>query len=62
MVVISAQEPVGAEDGGKLGLEDLERDLAVVLEVLGEVHRGHAALAELTLDAVAVGQGGDEAW
>ncbi len=54
-------EPLGAEDGGELGLEDLERHLALVLEVLGQVHRGHAALAQLALDAVAVGQGGGEA-
>ena len=55
------QEPLGADDGGQFGLQDLERDLAVVLQVLGQVHRGHAALAELALDAVAAGQGGGEA-
>ena len=54
-------EPVGADDGGELGLEDLEGDLAIVLEILGQVHGGHAALAELPLDAVAIGEGGDEA-
>ena len=51
-----AQEPLGAEDGGQLGVEHLERDLAVVPEVVGEVDGGHAALAELALDAVAVSQ------
>ena len=51
-----AQEPLGADHGGELGLEDLDGDLAVVLEVLGEVDRGHAARAELALDAVAVGK------
>ena len=54
-------EPLGADDGGELRLQDLERHLAVVLEVLRQVHRGHAALAELPLDAVAVGEGGGEA-
>ena len=34
---------------------------AVVLEVLREVDGGHAALSELALDAVAVGEGGAEA-
>ena len=29
-----------------------------VLQVLGEIDRGHAARAELALDAVAVGEGG----
>jgi hypothetical protein len=53
-------EPLGAQHGGQLGLEDLEGDLAVVPEVLGEVHRRHAALAQLALDAVALGEGGGE--
>ena len=52
-----AGEPLGAERGGQLGAQDLHRHLAVVLQVLGEVDRGHAALAELALDAVAVGEG-----
>jgi len=55
------QEPFGTDHGGQLGPEDLDRHLAVVLEVLGEVHRGHAALAQLPLDAVAVCQGDSEA-
>jgi len=50
-------EAVGAEDGGELGLQHLERDPAVVLEVLGEVNGGHAAGAELALDAVAALEG-----
>ena len=54
-------EALGADHGGELRLQDLERHLAVVLEVLGEVHGGHAALAEFALDAVAVGQRGGEA-
>ena len=44
----------------ELRVEDLDRDLAAVLQVLGEVDGGHAALAELALEAVAVGQGGRE--
>ena len=52
-----AQEPVGAEGGRQLGPQDLERDLAVVLEVAGEVDGGHPALPELALDGVAVGEG-----
>ena len=52
-----AQEPLGADDRGQLGPQHLDRDLAVVLEVLGEVDGGHAALAELALEAVAVGTG-----
>jgi len=53
-------EPLGAEDGGELGPEDLDGDLAVVLEVLGQVDRGHAAAANLALDRVVVGEGGPQ--
>ena len=51
------QEPLGADDGGELRAQQLERDLAVVLEVLREVDGGHAAGADLTFDPVAVGEG-----
>jgi len=54
-------EAVATEDGGQLGLEDLDRDLAVVLQVFGEVDRGHAARADLMLDAVAVLEGAGDA-
>src|SRR3972149_4401094 len=51
------QEPLRAQQGRELGLQNLDRDLAVVLEVLGEVDSSHASAAEFTLDAVAVRQG-----
>ena len=56
-----AEETLAAERGGELGPQHLERHLAPVPEVLGEVHRGHAAGADFPLDAVAVGEGGGEA-
>ncbi len=49
------EEPLGADHRGQLGPEDLDGDLALVPEVVGEVDRGHAARPELALDAVAVG-------
>ena len=52
-----ALESLRAERGRDRGQEHLERDGALVPEVAGEVHRGHAAAAELALDEVAVGQG-----
>ena len=52
-----AEKAVGADCGSKLRVEDLKRDRAVVLEVLGEVDRGHAPAPELALDAVPVRQG-----
>ena len=39
----------------------IQAHLAVVLEVLCEIDRGHAAGAQLPLDAVAVGEGRPEA-
>ena len=53
-------EPLGAEDRGELRLEDLERDLPVVLQVAGQVDRGHPTPAELTLDPVPIGQSGGD--
>src|SRR6478735_6647617 len=38
-----ALEPLGAKREGKLWAKDFERHVAVVLEVLRQVHRGHAA-------------------
>ena len=52
--MISVEEPLGAEHRAELGAEDLEGDLAIVLQVAGEVDDGHAAGAELALDDVAV--------
>jgi hypothetical protein len=49
-------ETLGAEHGGEFRLQDLDGNLAVVPEILGEEHRRHAALAELAFDAVAVRQ------
>ena len=50
------EEALGADHGRELGLEHLERDLPIVLEVLGEIYRGHPPRPELTLDAVPVGE------
>jgi len=49
------QETVGADDRGQFGPEHFEGDLAVVLHVVGQVDRGHAALTEFGFDDVAVG-------
>src|SRR5437762_1109546 len=50
------EEAFDAHDGGELRVEDLEGDLAVVLEVAREVDRRHAAGADLALDDVAIGE------
>ena len=54
------EEALRAERRGELRLEHLERDVAIVLEVVSEVDRRHAALAE-SARAVAVGKGGLQA-
>jgi hypothetical protein len=51
------QEPFGADDRGELRPQDLERDLSFVPDVERQVHGRHAARAELTLDAITVGEG-----
>jgi len=38
-------------------MHDLDRDLALVTEILGQKHRGHAAGTQLLLEQVPVGYG-----
>ncbi len=49
------------EDGGQFGAQDLERDLAVVRQVVREIDRGHATSPEFPVEAVAVLERGDQA-
>ena len=44
------EEPLGAERGAEVRMQDLDRDVAVVLEVVREIDGRHAAGAELALD------------
>ena len=53
-----AQEALRPQGGGQLGTQDLHGDFSAVLEILGLVDRGHAALSQFPLDAVAIGEGG----
>ncbi len=53
-------EPLGADHRGEFGAQHLDGDLALVLQVLGEIHGRHAAFAEVAFDLVAVGEGGRE--
>jgi len=48
---------VRAERRRDLGAEDLDGDGAAVPEIAREVHGGHPAAPQLTLEGVAVGQG-----
>ena len=49
-----AQEPVGTEAGGELGMQHLDGHLAVMTGVVREVHRRHAAASDLAVDAIAI--------
>ena len=51
------EEPLDAEHGAQVGVEDLERDGSVVLDVAREIDRGHAATADLSVDRVSAGEG-----
>ena len=51
-----AQEPPGPNRGCELRLQRLDRDLATMYQILGEIDDGHAAGAKLAFDAIAVGQ------
>ena len=48
-----AMEAIGADVDGEMRMEDLDGDRAAVLQVVREIDRGHAATADLTLDAIA---------
>ena len=47
------QEPLGSDDRRQFGLQNLERHLPLVLDVVRQVDGRHAALTEFGLDAVA---------
>src|ERR1019366_8213888 len=53
---------LGAKHRRQLRLQHLERDVAIVLQVVREVHRRHPAGAEFALDGVAAGKRGIEAF
>ena len=52
-----ALEALGADAGREFRAEHLDGDVTVVFEVVGEVDGGHAALAQLPLEAVTAGEG-----
>ena len=48
------QKPLPPQDLGQAGVEHLERDIAVVLEIVREIDHRHAAVANLALDGVTI--------
>src|SRR5207249_1827373 len=55
-----AEEPLRAQGRGQFRFEDLHGHFALVPQVLGQVHRGHPAAAELALDRVTTRKGRSE--
>src|SRR5215207_4173745 len=47
-----AEKTLGSKRLGELRVEDLERYWPVVAKIVGQVHYGHPASAELAVDAV----------
>ena len=54
------EEPLAPECRAKIGVQHLDRDVAIVLEVAGEIDHGHTAVADLALDGVVALEGGRE--
>ena len=50
------QEAFAAERCANVWMQHLDGDIPIVLDVVREIHSGHATGTELTLEAVAVGQ------
>ena len=59
-VATGAPETLSAEHRGEFGSQGLDCDLAVMLQVLGEIDRGHPTATDLPFDGVAVGEGTPE--
>jgi hypothetical protein len=53
MLEVGCDLDLGQKAFSPFRLQDLEGHFAVVLEVVGQVDRGHAALAQFTLDGIA---------
>src|SRR5262245_59164904 len=50
------QKPIAPDHGGEFRPQHLDRDLAIVLDVVSQENRSHASLSQLPLDAVVVGE------
>ena len=52
-----SQESFGTYYSGEFRFQNLERNLALLLQVVSQIDRRHPALTDLTLDAVAALEG-----
>ena len=52
------KKPFGPQCGRELGAQKLDRDETRVLEIAGQVNRGHPALTEFALDQISTSERG----
>ena len=50
------QESLCSESRAEVGVEHLYRDVAIVPDVMGDIHGCHAALSDFALYAISIGQ------
>jgi hypothetical protein len=50
------EEPFAAEGCAEVRMEYLDGDVAIVLDIVREIHGRHAAGTEFTLDAISLGE------
>ena len=55
VVLISLKNRSAPSKGAQVWMQHCDGDVALVLEIVREVHGGHAAGTEFTVNAVAVG-------
>ena len=51
-----AVEPLRTDGCGQLRVEHLDGDVALMLQIQGQIDRGHAAATQLALDGISVGK------
>ena len=57
-----SQEPFAAERRAQVGVQHLNGHIAIVLEVVRELHGGHTAGTELAVDAIATAKDGAQSF
>ncbi len=50
------QKTLGAKGGDQFPMHHLDRDGAIVTDIVGQIHRGHSAAADLAIDPVPAGE------
>jgi len=55
-----SKKALAAERFGEIGMQHFDRDFPIVLDVAGQVDGGHPARAELTVEAIAIGERFDQ--